>query len=147
MVWPAGYSGSNAVPSPDIIGVTPHGAHALELKNWNDTAHSIDESDLQQLLRVQKSYLDVALLIDFDRREPLLIEPVAPSLDAFEVDGGPSAAENFKKGVPSGVEAKVMDSGALRFYYPALDDWPSAKAGQSAVEKVREWMGIPAVNA
>lgn len=147
-IWPAGYSGNNAFPSPDLIAVTSRGAAALELKNWGTDDRSLAASDLRQLLRVQKSFLDVALLIDFSNREPLLVEPAAPSLDAFETEGGPDVIENFKTNVPDAFEPRVTDGpededGALRLSYPSLDDWPSAQAGDDATTKVASWLGYP----
>lgn len=147
MAWPAGYSGNNAIPSPDIVAVTPRRAAGIELKNWDATPHGIPQSDLTQLLAVQKNYLDVALLINFDHREPLIVEPVAPSLDGFDIDGGPSAVENFKLNVPDAFAPRVTDGpagedAALRFSQPSLDDWPSAKNGDGAAAVICDWLGI-----
>lgn len=138
--WPAGYSGNNAVPSPDVLTVTDGGAAGWELKKRGDYC-GIDASELEQLLSLQRNFFDVGLVVKFSHREPLIVEPAFPSLPSFGLDGGVEPIENFMASVPSPFNGRRTEGGdedTLRLSKPDLDDWPSAKAGQSAAEKIIE---------
>jgi len=144
VAWPVGYSGNIAVPAPDVIGLTNTRGFALELKKYRDDI-SVPHSDLMQLLDVQKQYLDVALLIKFSHREPVLIEPTPRSLDAFTIEDDIGVIERFIRGTPDVFEPRCVDGGAdeqgaLRLSKPSTDEWPSAQVGDDAVEKIQQWV-------
>ena len=140
IAWPIGYSGNNAVPCPDVLVIHSGGAVALELKTTNSDTFGIEKSDLEQLLSVQKNWMDVALLINFSHREPIFVEPKWPALDAFsheDVD----AIENFKLNVPDAFEPRRTDGGdgeeQLRLSRPSTDEWPSARDGRDSIEVIQ----------
>lgn len=137
--WPIGYSGSNAIPSADVLLLSKGGAVALELKTTSQDTFGVAESDLEQLLDVQKNYMDICLVINFANREPVFIEPAFPSLDGFGLDGGPDPIENFMSGTPDVFEPRRTDGGdepMFRVSKPSTDEWPSARSGKDTVEKL-----------
>lgn len=139
LAWPAGYSGNNAVPSPDIVTVSDSGAAGWELKRTNQQTFGIDESELQQLLDLQHNFFDVGLVVKFANREPLLVEPAFPSLSSFGLDSPVSPIENFKTVIPTAFNPRETDGGSeptLRVSKPSLEEWASAQAGQSAAGKI-----------
>lgn len=142
--WPAGYSGNNAVPSPDVITLAEGRGGGWELKKTAQETFGIDESELQQLLVLQRNYFDVGLVVKFTNREPLVVKPQFPSLTAFGLDDV-DPIENFIKAIPDCFEPRRAEGGkeeSLRLSKPSLDNWESAQCGLSAPEKIANSHGV-----
>lgn len=136
--WTAGYSGSSAKPSPDVISLCTGRACGWELKKTAQDTFGIAESDLRQLLDIQTNFFDVGLVIKFSNREPLVVQPAFPSLDAFALDDV-DPIENFIHAIPDCFDPRRSDDGeesTLRISRPSLDEWDSAQSGQSSAEKI-----------
>jgi Holliday junction resolvase len=140
----AGFSGSNAMPQPDVLVTTPTGNYGLELKGpiQSDTVR-ITEDDLEQLLEFANGYTRVGLVVKFSRREPLVVMHI-PHVSGIEGWEDMSAAEQFQKLIPSAIPSRVSDeSGALLIDKPGTDDWPSAQAGSADHDAILSGLGIP----
>ena len=135
--WPAGWSGNNSWPSPDIITVTPAGVRCDELKRYSDTFY-IDASDLEQLLTLRSNYVHVGLVVDFAHREPTVLEPVV--VDTVDVIGsfieGASSEQRRAFGLKRVDGSDGEEESSLRVEYPSLDDWPSQQSCGGSAEEV-----------
>lgn len=122
-----GYSGSNAMPQPDVLVTTPQGNYGLELKGpiASDRLY-IDEEDLEQLVECANWQTKVYLVVKFQRRKPLVIrwydDVVGENWKSM------SLAEKFAAIAPDEFDPKATDSGNLRLVKPDTDSWPSASA-------------------
>jgi Holliday junction resolvase len=139
-----GYSGSNAMPQPDILVTDPSTCYAVELKGPLSRDHIyVDEDDLAQLTDCQNGYTRVALAVKFQRRELAVINyfesMMGGSSEGFDEL---SLAEKFVALAPDSLNPSTTDSGNLRLEKPSLDDWPSATAGSSDVDALLSGLGV-----
>lgn len=142
-----GYSGSNAMPQPDVLVTDVMENHGLEIKGpiQSDTVY-VDADDIEQLRECQNSHTAVYLVVKFSRREPVVVryfeELTAqqhPEADKFN---DMSPAEKFAVLAPDAFNPRVTDSGTLALDKPDTDDWPSASAGSSDVDAILSGLGI-----
>lgn len=134
--WPAGYSGSNAVPSPDVVVVGNGVAGGVELKRTQQDSFSIGENELQQLLQLQQPFFHVAVAVKFTHREPVI---GTPAFSQHRSDSDVSLCESVMHSIPDACNPRVTTGGAehtLRFDKPSLDEWPSARNGSSTAQKL-----------
>lgn len=138
-----GYSGSNAMPQPDVLLTTPTNNYAIEMKGPIATDYcSVEEDDIDQLVECTNSYTTAALVIKFQRREALVVRffDKASGIDEYD---DLSPAEKFAALIPQEFDPRVTDSGTLRVTKPDTDEWPSATAGSDDVDAILSGLGIP----
>lgn len=139
-----GYSGSNAMPQPDVLITTPTNNYAVEMKGPIAGEYcSVDEDDIEQIVECTNSYTTAALVIKFQNRETLVVRffDKASGIEAYD-DLTP--AEKFAALIPNEFDPRVTDSGTLRVTKPDLDSgWPSAQAGSGDVDAILSGLGIP----
>lgn len=147
-VYPCGYSGSNAMPQPDVLVCEPQQNHAMEIKGpIQSERHYIDAEEFEQLLACEAPTTAVYLVVKFSRREPVVVrywrsfdDPTAGGLPADYNDLSP--VEQFVELFPAAFEPRVTDGGALGLDKPDTDDWPSASAGADDVDAICSGLGL-----
>lgn len=109
--YPAGYSGNQYGPSPDIILTTPSGAHALELKKTGLKKRRtvVRGDEFEMLEECKNSYTKTWIVIAVSHRKTLVVP----------ADGDVEAA------IPDAFEPSVTDKGNLRISKPDTSDWDS----------------------
>lgn len=139
-----GYSGSNAMPQPDILVTIPGGAVGMELKGpiASDEIY-IDGEDLEQLAECTNGDTIVALVVKFQRRKPLVVRfyDVVMGGDAEWDDMG--VVEKFEAMVPECFDSTVTGGGNLRLRKPSTDEWPSARVSEDDHIEICAELGIP----
>lgn len=146
--YPCGYSGSNAMPQPDLLVTEPAQVYAIEAKGPIQSDHCyVEEEDVHQLVACENSYTSVHLAVKFRRREPLVLRyfgevrgrgtEVVP--DDYDEK---SPAEKFAWLTPEPFDGRVTADGRLALTKPDTDDWPSAKTGLDDVEAVASGLGL-----
>lgn len=111
--YPAGYSGNQYGPSPDIILTTPSGAHALELKKTGLKKRRtiVKGEEFEMLEECKNSYTKTWLVISVSHRKTLVVP----------ADG------DVEELVPDAFDPSVTDKGNLRISKPSTKDWDSKK--------------------
>jgi Holliday junction resolvase len=136
-----GFSGNNAMPQPDVLITTPDMNHAIEVKGPIASQRLyVDEEDIEQLVECQNDTTYVALVVKFQRRQPVVIR----YYESMTNDGWNdlSAAEKLMKLTPEAFDAYVTTSGSLALNKPSTDDWPSARSGASDEDAVLSGLGV-----
>lgn len=149
--WTCGYSGNGAQPSPDIISVSKSVVRADELKKTRQDTFGIDVSDLRQLSKIARNFLDVGLVVKFSNRAPAVVEPLFNLKPGFVLGAEDMADDDlaymYEEAFPDAFDARCTRGGeelTLRVSRPSLDKWPSAQAGDSAAEKIVSLISIGA---
>lgn len=136
-----GYSGSNAMPQPDILVTTPTNNHAIELKHRQGPTATIDSEDLDQLAECQNSYTIAYLVVKFPRYEPIVIR-YYPNMLGQDDWNEKSTAEKFAALVPKGLDGRVTPGGNLGLTLNR-DQWTSTKAGRPDTDAILDALGVP----
>lgn len=122
VAYPAGYSGNQYGPSPDILLTTPSGAYALELKKVGlDNGQRrtvIKEDELEMLEECSNSYTDSWIVIAISNRKTLAV----PSMPI----------ESIEERIPDAFNPSLTDGGNLRLSKPDTNDWPSKRKQQDS---------------
>lgn len=141
-----GYSGSNAMPQPDVLVTTPTVNYGVELKGPLARDHIyVDEDDLQQLVDCANATTVVALGVKFQRREMMIVrhfEDISgkhPHADRYDEM---SVAKQFAVLAPDAFDPSTTDSGSLRLEKPSTENWPSATAGTDDEVALLSGLGI-----
>jgi len=113
--YPAGYSGSQYGPSPDIILTTPAGAHALELKkvglDTGDRRTVIKGDEFEMLEKCSNSYTTSWIVIAINNRKTLVKR----------------SNQELEKAIPDCFEPSITKNGNLRLTKPEASDWISKR--------------------
>jgi Holliday junction resolvase len=146
--YPCGYSGSNAIPQPDIL--LTHGTenYAIEAKGpiQSDQCR-IEQDDIEQLLDCRGPFTEVVLVVKFSRREPLVVRFFEKlrggQRDVFDGDYDTlTPAKKFAALTPTAFNPHVTDSGALVLDKPSTDRWPSATSGVEDHHAILSGLGV-----
>lgn len=145
-----GYSGSNAMPQPDVLVTTGTVNYAMEIKGPIQSGHCyVDEEDLEQLEDCENGYTAAVLVVKFQNREPMVVRYFGDLTNAQSVVKGAkeyedmSVAERMAALTPNAFDPSVTDSGTLSLTKPDTDDWPSARAGSDDVDAILSGVGVP----
>lgn len=136
-----GYSGSNAMPQPDILVTTPTQNHAIELKHRQGPRAVIDAADLEQLVECQNSYTIAYLVVKFPLYEPVVIR-FYPNIMGEPEWNEKSTVEKFAALVPKGLDGRVTDGGNLGLTLDK-DGWPSSRSGRDDTDAILDAIGVP----
>ena len=124
VAYPAGYSGSQYGPSPDIILTTPSGAHALELKKVGlDTGERrtiIKGDEFDMLEKCANSYTTPWIVIEMTNRKTLVYRSTV----------------DLEEEIPDCFEPSVTDNGNLRLTKPEASDWISKRKQEEENEEL-----------
>ena len=133
VAYPMGYSGSNAVPSADVIVIDNGNVAAIEVKKTSGDYISFDGDDIRQILHLgTETEMYAGLLVKFAHREPYL----TPLNWESEIKNRMELTRLF----PKYFDARVTGSGVLRITQPSLDHVRSAQSGRSGAELIVEKM-------
>lgn len=148
--YPCGYSGSNAMPQPDVLVTSPSENYAMELKGpiAKDTV-DIEKSDLQQLVDCTNSYTSAFLVIKFQRRRPVVVR-YFPQVSGDDEYNDLGLAEQFARLVPEEFNPRVRTSdetGTTRLYIdkPSTDEWESGY-GEDDARTIMSRIGLVAAD-
>lgn len=142
-VYPCGFSGSNAIPQPDILVTEPHGLnHAIELKKSRSDYVYVDEEDIEQLIECEGPATPVYLVVKFTNRQPVVIRYYGDVTNAPDGWDELSPTERFARLAPDAFDANVTDSGNLSLSRPSTEEWPSSRAGMDDAVAVVNGCGI-----
>lgn len=124
-----GYSGSNAIPQPDVLVTTADDMnHALELKGPIASQYvSVDADDVAQVVDCGGPMTRSWVVVKFQNRRPVSI-PYYANATGVDGWGEMTPAARLAKVAPAPFDGRVTDSGTLRLTKPDTDDWPSARA-------------------
>lgn len=138
-----GYSGSNAMPQPDVLITTYNGNKALELKGpiQSDRCY-VDEDDLQQLVDCENANTEVYLVIKFPHYEPVVVKYYDHIVGEPEWNDKP-VAEKFAAMFGKEFDARVTDSGSLSVRTPKDTDWTSTASGRDDTTTILDELGLP----
>ena len=124
VAYPAGYSGSQYGPSPDIILTTPSGAHALELKKVGlDTGERrtiIKGDEFDMLEKCANSYTTPWIVIEMTNRKTLVYRSTV----------------DLEEEIPDCFEPSVTDNENLRLTKPEASDWISKRKQEEENEEL-----------
>lgn len=137
-----GFSGSNAMPQPDVLLTEPHGdCHAIEAKGplRDDTCY-VPHDDVQQLIACEGPATAVYLLVKFSRRKPLVVR-YYDDITGRDWDDK-TAAEKFAVMIPECFDARVTDSETLALDKPPTERWDSATTSPPDWQVVAQSCGI-----
>lgn len=117
VAYPAGYSGNQYGPSPDILITSPSGAYALELKKTGldngERRTIIKEDELDMLMECSNSYTDSWIVISMSNRKILAVQA--------------NPVETLEDRIPGCFDPTVTDHGNLRLTKPETSEWPSKR--------------------
>lgn len=142
-VYTCGYSGSNAMPQPDILITTPTNNHAVELKKRREDVVYIESDDLEQLAACQNSHTIAYLVVKWPHYEPLVIRYWPNMILADEDWNKKSVVEKFAAVAPPEFEAEVTEVGGNLKLVLDRDQWTSAKAGRDDTAVILTALGVP----
>lgn len=142
-----GYSGSNAMPQPDVLVTTETVNYAVELKGpIASERHYVEEDDLQQLVECGNGHTIPVLAVRFQNRELMVVryfESIGGSSELADGWDDLSVTAQFARLAPDSFDPNVTDSGSLSLTKASTDDWPSATAGSDDVDALLSGMGVP----
>jgi Holliday junction resolvase len=137
-----GFSGSNAMPQPDVLVTEPTGTcHALELKGpiASDRCY-IDSEDIRQLVACQGAATMAHLVVKFNNRKPLVTRYYD---DVTGEDwSGLRPTTKMCKVIPPCFNPRVTDSYLLALDKPSTDGWDSARSSPPDWEVIANGLGI-----
>lgn len=138
-----GYSGSNAMPQPDVLVTLPAQNVGMELKGplKKDVIY-VEQDDLEQLIECMNADTVVALVVKFQNRKPLVVRYYDAVVGREEWDDI-SDLEKWEALVPEAFDPKLTDEGNLRIRKPDTDEWPSARASEDDYMEICGELGIP----
>lgn len=113
--YPAGYSGSQYGPSPDIILTTPSGAFALELKKvgleTGERRTVIKGDEFEMLDNCGNSYTTPWIVIAINNRKTLVKR----------------SRGDLEETIPDCFDPSITKNGNLRITKPEASDWTSKR--------------------
>lgn len=122
VAYPAGYSGNQYGPSPDILLTSPSGAHALELKKVGlsngDRRTIIKGNEFEMLEECENSYTTSWVVISISNRKTL-VRKACP-------------VEDLEERIPDAFDPSVTDDNNLRMSKPSTSDWFSKRKQQAS---------------
>lgn len=122
VAYPAGYSGNQYGPSPDILITTPSGAYALELKKLNfkkgERRTVLKGDEIENLIKCKNSYTDVFIVISISNRKTLMV-----GFD-FEYDNPIQSLEDH---IHDAFDPSVTKNNNLRLTKPETSKWSSKR--------------------
>lgn len=143
-----GFSGSNAMPQPDILLTDRTMNYGLELKGPIKSERCyVEAEDIEQLVACQNTATNVGLVIKFQRREPMVVRyfnKLSGQMDGI-VEGDYndlSPVEKFRVLCPQTFEPRVTEGGSLAVTKPTTDEWPSSRAGADDIDAILSGLGI-----
>lgn len=139
-----GYSGSLAIPQPDLLVTAPDMLHAMELKGpiQLDRLY-IDAEDIEQLVECENHQTAVYLVVKFQRRAPMVVRYYGDMTNADEEWTDMTPTERLAVLVPDAFDPHVTDNDNLRIDKPTLDEWDSGY-GEDDYEQILHGVGIGA---
>lgn len=123
VAYPAGYSGNQYGPSPDVLVTTDNGCHAVEIKKYGideGEIRYIQSEDLEQIVECCNNHTDAWLFISVSNRKSFAAR--------YEGD-----IESFAANIDAVWSPGVTSAGHLRIKKPNADVWPS-KRKQNALD-------------
>lgn len=139
-----GFSGSNAMPQPDVLVTTADLDHALEIKGPIEQDHLyVKAEDIEQLVACETPWTAVYLAVKFQNREPVVVRYYGDVTDVDEWEDL-TQVERFARLFPDCFDAYETDAaGNLHIGKPDTDDWPSARAGTEDNIALLDGIAVP----
>lgn len=117
VAYPAGYSGNQFGPSPDIILTSPSGCYAIEIKkvglDSGERRSVLKSEELEMLEECSNSYTDPWIVISLTNRKILSVK-LTP-------------VDELEERIPDPFNPSVTKSNNLRITKPETSNWPSKR--------------------
>jgi len=130
-VYPCGYSGSHALPQPDvhIYDERDDGAYDVEIKHAQTDYATVPHDDFAQLERCATDSVSVWVAVKFSRRQLWVGE-------ALTLWDEPTVV------APDPMDPRITDTG-LRLTKPDTDAYPSAQSAPPDWQVLATVLGVP----